>query len=608
MIGIKTVLVTAAALAAAVIAAGGGRRYAAASNRTSEGGSQKAGSQRRWGVTMEASLTLGGGAGSSQTTVVSGDWVETVSGSSASGYDVACELDHPHVVGKPAAAVDPKDVAALESRLGRRFWITYRPDGAVAQTHYPRDMSDTDRNLLQLLATSTQLVRPSRPLPQWTSTERDGAGAYLANYEQPEPREILKKKLHYVALDGMSGGGSGLRLVIDASEARFALDGQGQIEAVHAHEATHFDAKLGTESVGIEIRVEMDRPRTGMATELIGSLERAESQLVSGPVVTQKPSEDELVLRSDTRLMEGVTLKEVLAAVRDGKDDAKTHSRLEAFLRRHPSDISTALAFAREGDGLGLSGAVLGALGAAGTPEAQAALCALSGDANASPVLRKSAMIALVRAKRPTEETMEAFVRLMNGVGDASTQREIFFTAGTMAHNGEETQPALAARLETALADRYSKCSGEACVVLLQALGNVGTSRAMPVLEPALEDADANRRAAAVDALRLIRDPGVDVLIADRITKDPDAKVRAAAIGTVRYRPMGPLVEALSSAIKVDPSDFVRVQAINVVTEHVGESPLIRQALVAAATTDPKPGVRRLAGEVLGTRTEPARP
>jgi hypothetical protein len=57
--------------------------------------------------------------------------------------------------------------------------------------------------------------------------------------------------------------------------------------------------------------------------------------------------------------------------------------------------------------------------------------------------------------------------------------------------------------------------------------------------------------------------------------------------------------------MEADPVDFVRVQAINVLAEHVDRSPLVQEALVAAATRDPKPAARRLAREVLGPRTPP---
>ena len=156
------------------------------------GGSAIAGRQLSWAVTLETKLQQAGAAASSRdgTTTLIGEWVVTVSGGSDAGYDLACELRHAHVAGRGFGNVEAADIERLERKLSGRFWVSYQADGAATELHFPREMTDDVRNFLELLVTEAQLVRPVRPVSQWTATERDGAGSYFAAYQQLGAQEI----------------------------------------------------------------------------------------------------------------------------------------------------------------------------------------------------------------------------------------------------------------------------------------------------------------------------------------------------------------------------------------------------------------------------------
>jgi HEAT repeat protein len=596
----KMVLVTAGAALLAAIAADFSRTRAAASGG---GGSALAGRQRTWSVTLETRMEEPGVAPGSRagTTVLTGDWVVTVSNASAAGYDLACELQHAHVAGSGFGDVNAADVERLERKLASRFWISYQPDGAATQVHFPREMGDDVRNFLELLATETQLVRPVQPSPQWTATERDGAGAYFAAYEQLGPGEIVKRRMQYLSVDGAAApSASSVNVRIQSSETRFTLDAQGLVGEVTGHEVTSLDAKTGSPELGVEIRLHMDHARSTSAPELAGSLERARPDLETGPIVTQRATEDELQARHDARLTKDVTLPVTLQALREGHADDKTGARLESLFRQRASDVRGALAFTRGADPEA-SKIVLHALGAAGTPEAQEALCALADDASAPVALRTNALGALVQAKRPTESTISELLRLMDSP-DSSLRRQATYIAGAAGSNAHDSDPASASRIEGELLGRYAKCGGPGCLDLLAAMGNLATASIVPPVEHALLDPTAEVRASAVRALRKVMDPSADRLISTTMIADRDPNVRAAAVLAATFRPIGPLIEPLSRAAQADPVDYVRSRAIEAVASHVDASPLIEQALFAVATKDPKPGVRRLAREALGPR------
>ncbi len=609
-IPIRKVLVAAGALAtAALVARVVQTRVAAAtierggrSDRGAAGTDSNAGRQRRWAVTLETRIKQPGAATDRDNTIVlTGDLVSTLSGESAAGSDVAYELQNAHASGTGFGEVNPADVAELEHHLAQRFWVTYQPDGAAARVHFPRDMTDDVRNFLELVATQAQLVRPAEASPQWTTTERDAAGTYFAAYEGLGPGEILKRKMRYMTLDGTSGPhDSSVAVRVDSSETRFAVDGQGLVDSVQGHEATYVEAKLGALGLSVDIRLRMDHPRSGRDPGLVGSFERARPGLDSGPIVTQRATDQEMLARRDARLVYGLTLEQVLDSLRSGHADEKVRAQVEALLRQRPKDIPAAMAFAREA-GKDASTLVLQAAGAAGTPATQDALCVLASDERAPGPLRIESVGALVRTKEPTAPTIATLIRLMDA-GDAGLRRQALYMAGTAGANCEDGDPQALARIQAELLARHASCNGPTCVDVLAALGNLGTPAIVPSVERSLGDGSAAVRAAAARALRRVKIPAADGLIARAMKDDADPSVRAAAVFASTFRPLSPLLEALSHTIEADPVDYVRTAAIEAVANHIDESPLVEKALVTAAAKDSVAGVRRLAREALGPR------
>ena len=573
------------------------------------GGAALVGRQLRWDVTLETTLHPQGkvGAGRGGATTLTGEWVVTVSGASAGGTDVACELRHPHVAGTGFGDVDPADVARLEQNLAARFWVSYQVDGAATALHFPRALGDDVRNFLELLVTESQLVRPARPDPQWTATERDGAGGYLAAYRQPGPTEIVKRKIRYLALDGAGAPrASAVNVRIDGAETHYALDAQGVVRDLAGREALRIDAQMGAPGLDVAIKLHLANGRVGEARDLVGSLERAASGLETGPIVTQRASADELLARRDARLMRDADFARLLEAVERKQADATTPLALEAFLRRRPGDVGRAVAFVRRA-GADAAEVVLRALGAAGTAATQDALGGLAADGGAPFRLRLDALGAFIETKQPTAATVSLLIQMMDSP-ELELRRQALYVAGAVGGDGHDASPGASAELQAALLDRWGKTSGDARLDLLVALGNLGTSAVVPALEKALSDPSAAIRAGAARALRKVKDPSADRLIAAAMTGDRDPGVRAAAVLAASFRPFGPLAEPLAHAVRADPVEYVRSDAIEAVASHVDDSPLIGQALLGAATSDPSPGIRRLARKTLGRRLASAEP
>ncbi|HTA19130.1 MAG TPA: hypothetical protein VK989_07540, partial [Polyangia bacterium] len=386
------------------------------------------GERRRWTLAFEARMT-GGGPGSAppMSTSITGDWSETVVARRADGYDVACELADPRATGAGVDGVQPDEIAALERRMAHRFFVSYRADGTAVQIHFPRDVDPGARNLLQIIVTDTQIVRPAQPAPQWTALERDGAGTYLAAYHRASASEIVKTKLKYVA--GAPGAPAGVDMVVDASERHLTVDAHDALIAFDGGDTVRIALPAGDASLSMRVATRLSDLRRANAPELVGALERERGALVSTGIITHALSPEDARARRDTDLTTGAKLPDLLArAAASGSDDGP-RERLEAWLRLHADAVEPTCAAIRAATPGVATKALTAALGRAGTPGAQAALVELAGEAKLAAGSRSDALVALMLVKRPTAETLRGVAALFDA-GDPVVGEAARFAAG----------------------------------------------------------------------------------------------------------------------------------------------------------------------------------
>ncbi|HYM07626.1 MAG TPA: hypothetical protein VEU11_13795, partial [Terriglobales bacterium] len=155
-----------------------------------------AGAQRRWKLDFQTRLEQP--AGPPVEVALTGEWTSTIVAARSGEYDAALELAGVHLTGNVGGNVPPEAVQQTEKRLSRRFWATYLNDGTLLKIHFFKDVSPSDRNLLQMVTAEAQFVRPDASKMVWNTLERDGAGNYLAIYNWVKPEAVVKRKLKYV--------------------------------------------------------------------------------------------------------------------------------------------------------------------------------------------------------------------------------------------------------------------------------------------------------------------------------------------------------------------------------------------------------------------------
>lgn len=532
---------------------------------------------------------------------LTGEWVSTISAVRPGDYDTQMQINDPHFSGDPTKNVPATALDDLNRRLSRPFWATYRTDGGLLGIHFLRDVSPTDCNLLQMVATELQLVRPGSERPSWTARERDGAGEYVALYVMTGPNRITKRKLKYLHTDGVAGPPSNaIRMSIDKSETTFSLSPNGGVHSVDGTSRIHLELTPDHEGdIATVTEIHIGNLRIDSAPNLIGSLARALPEVRSTPVVTHGADPAELQVQIDDRLLEGYSTESLLNdAFAKGKSDTSLSDRLAALFRRRPEAAQDAVARLYKD---GSQKRITNALGIANTPDSVSALATLARNESAPDNLRVDALSAFVQMQHPSAEGMRVPTDLLQDSNPAVRSAARMMT-GTLAHLGRAQHPGEANAMDATLIAIYRDTheTREVCE-LLGALGNSAGPTTIPVIEEALQDSRVAVRAAAARALRLASGSDIDEILAHVITADRDPLVRSDAIFAAQFRHPLPstLSEALMQAAMSDGTDYVRSNAVALLRRNSSASPRIPETLSRVAESDKNPGIRRQAGDAL---------
>ena len=568
------------------------------------------GDQSRWSLDYRAAMQQK--SASAIEIHLNGEWTSTICAVRDGEYDAQLQLSDLRFSGDAVKSASPSALAALQTRLSRPLWATYRNDGGLLEMHFPREMSASDRNLLQMIATDLQLVRPvstneaegQSQQANWTAQERDSAGEYSALYVA-QPGRILKRKLKYLYTDGVAGAPSNsMRVLIDQSHVTYGvtprLDAPSQVQSIDGTERIRLGlSKDDSEQVAAETEFHASHFETGRAPRLVGSLERAAGDVVDSPIVTQRT--DSIVARSDAddRLLKGDSTQAILqpAFVSDSGKPVQP-DRLTALFRSRPDAAPEAETLLIKN---GPRKTVTNALGASGSPSAVTVLSELAHNTTLPQELRVDAILAFVQMKHPTTTAMKIPSGMISDPNLAirSAARMI---SGALARYGRAEHLAEAERIDASLLALYRGSPDEhERVDLLGALGNSASPATLQPIEEALNDPVVSIRSAAARALRLVSDSEADGHLAEAIVHDSDARVRADAIFATRFhRPLSSeLLNALLQAARGDQSTYVRGDALAVLRQNITASPEISSTLAQIAKSDADSGIRHQASNAL---------
>jgi hypothetical protein len=240
-----------------------------------------------------------------------------------------------------------------------------------------------------------QLVVPNPRAAEWSTEERDVSGEYDAKWTRTDDRAAQRQKLRYrrvVTVDGLVPTADIGRYDVSSSDT-FTLDAAGWPTALTAIESL----RAGNATDPMTITMDGKTTATLLRSEDAGQ--------AGGPVDWDRYETSELALAPsfdgarrniDAQRVGRDSLGDMvsqLAAIPDRADPrsralAQQHARLASLFRLKPEAAADAMARIARGevDAI-LARSLIGALGTAGTPEAQRALTGALSSCDASGAL-----------------------------------------------------------------------------------------------------------------------------------------------------------------------------------------------------------------------------
>jgi hypothetical protein len=492
----------------------------------------------------------------------------------------------------PGAAVLPLDA----SQLSGAFHAVVEPTGRFASLSFPRGIDGNARATLKVLASALQLVVPDPAAAAWRTTEQDASGEYEAAYTAAGDA-IHKRKERFVRVRGPRGLGpvKGPSMVQVVSSIDFALDASGWPRLASEDEKLTVTASA--------LRIDATSRTTARLTAVVRHPAPAElSRLAAAERAGLEPEPEADAAgfatarrHADDGLVDGASYPALLGdlAASDVKLRNRTMARLAALFRLHPDDAAQAAASVLRGDlAAETTKRVIGALGGAGTRDAQRALSSILDADRASPEMRDDAAAALGMIRSPGDDSLRALTRAARS-SDPALASTATLGLGNMIKRMNEQGSGDPSGALALLIERLQRATDDAERILcLDALGNTGDPRALPAIEPLLADPRTDVRAAAVGALRFIASADNQVLAA---LQDSAAAVRRAAASALSYRAITPMLAAVTLVLHNDPDATTRLALVTALRLRKRAEPALVDLLAWAAEHDPAPEVRNAA-------------
>lgn len=513
---------------------------------------------------------------------------------------------------------DPAVLARMEEEAEEEVLVAVGPDARIRRYWFPGGMGEATRGLLVELIQQMELVVPCDSSAVWVADQEDGTGRFRARYSAgaviaEDGRACVRVdrvKQAYVEVssplgltavpDGRVQGWldaeSGVWRRIEVDEM-LRLDGPDMpIVATTSTRATWVQVSMTLHFIGdaeAAARIETLQSR-GDASG--ASVPRAEA----GPSV--RPEEEELRSLSQGATVDGLLgdLWRLQAGRDDGGAECATWERLWALLAVDELAVRRARSLMRAGTlDVSMQSALIEALGAAGTPEAQRALLSLVEDPTLSSAARGSALLALCGLRRPTRESEEYLMGKAVGRREEASTRQAFLGLGAFVNRLSGIDTGRSEAILSFLLSNETRNDDPAWrLVFLDGLGNTGSPRCLEaVLRRATDDGE-EVRSHSLMALRLIQDPRVDARLMEALDGDPSLEVRVAAARSLSFRTTPEGREAVRRAAS-HPDMEVRGLALESLASAQADDAEARRAIERMSTQDPSAELRAAALDIL---------
>ena len=527
------------------------------------------------------------------------------------------EYSFPETTIRPGFTVEevsPPETEALGRHLGLPTFVRMGYDGDTQGYRFHEEMRDDMRNWVRTLVSSFRFVVPSATGDSWTSNEADSTGVFRAQYVWADggvdfsgPRELHKKKLHYVSLAETGDllgypflEGSGVA-ILDRNLRWFTR--ASHVESVTI-DAPDFGLQMGMRCKATAELVEVNTvDAAALEVIVVDSWSPVTGQHEGSSFADDREEDRVAEILAETSAEE--FLQEILQLI--DADELSSYALYQAgeklaLLLRYDPDLVGSIREIVVDVELNPNAAtfLLAMVADADTMTGRQLLNELVGNGELSTALRASAIQSVALLRTQDVSLVDTLFRAVTDPDVDHHLRSLGVLALGALGSREAAEDgganhALAVLLEIEGLARAQ----EDVSTWLSALGNTGSPRVLDAVSDYLTSKYPDERAGALESIRSA--PGTEVLeaMADAARNDASAMVRATATELLAGRSEQGAFDALERVWKRESDGRVRYAAVLGIAGRLHDDPRARSLLEDAATNDPDPEIRALATESL---------
>ncbi|HLU50024.1 MAG TPA: HEAT repeat domain-containing protein, partial [Planctomycetota bacterium] len=525
----------------------------------------------------------------------------------ADGWTLGFRLEKARLELRAEKAERPDDARDLEREMREEILVSVERSGRIRDFTAPATMTAEASNFWRDLLSVFQVDVPADPTKDtWTTTETDMTGEYVATYRRAStstPASIVKSKTRYARIHGQNSAPDHMRI-----ESTCEIELERVIRSIHGSETL----ELASDGIDVESSVaysielqdaRADEAIARRARETIDALRDAPRRTIGSAELAV--AEDDNV---DPLQSIGSTIDQLIALHRaggsDSSDEAALMAKIVDLVRRDPRVVTEILDRLQSPEATDeLAAVLLGALGAAGTAEAQEGLVAVFASPEWPESRRFTAITALAQVEAPTPFLFDSLEQLRAANGELAGNALLLL--GAMGSRVSESDPERYGALRDQIlelatsATRAADSDGGGAIVFLEAAKNLRLGTTPELIEAIYRDGDDLLRLEAIGFVEHTFDDRANELLRHALAADSSAGIRAAAAQSLAQAERRVEIELIEEIVATDPSLEVRKAVVTALAERARADERAAEALATIAESNDASEVRELAAAAL---------
>jgi HEAT repeats len=519
----------------------------------------------------------------------------------------------------------------VKADLSKAMFVQLSQQGRVLSVRFDNEVNPASQTFGRTLLGIIQFVLPDprgEDLGQWDSQEDDQAGQYAAHYalndaaarSPADPAGILafkKVKTKYaeekqnrrfrtMAIKRLIEPGAGFSAEFNLRAGRLS-----SFEGTEVEDVIQAGKKIA--HTVDDVRLEYLKEETAAPAELSLLIEDYTERSTAAVQLSTKPPEELRERAIETNTLGDSTLASLLteltaAEKSQGKSNTtQLYLKLKALFYLHPETCEPFRKLLTTAPTSSVTmNLVTEALTAAGNPQAQQVLVGVLRARSDDEAMFSKLSSLLAQTKSPTQEAENFLSEAAFKEPETNTVKTAQITIGTMAWNIGNSDPQRAQRIVERLIEHLGSSSDpNVSWRLLSAIGNAGSTEAIPTIKKFLNDPSPDLRGGAAYALRWIDSDEADDLLSATLVSDSEASVRLEALSALSYRDMNAkILDAQKRAFLSDKAENVRFAALKNLWEARAAYTEVVGVVKQAATTDASEVIRKAASDMIASYQE----